>query len=295
MTLEKGPRQPSESQGEAQKLEALASQPKEYTFGDRKIVLTNPYDIRTTDSLIAAGTRGRYTQELARNNSNPENPTPQAIHYVSKIISRLIKAGVPIENLTSPKERAERKRSIYVLSGAENGQLVMGEVLKTEDYQEIPATPWRLFTLSSGKQTKHPNELNEPIETKTPKEILAIKATDYILSNLLDESLMQSTGDLRTILTNIINGNPLVFKGAKSELDTLLNDPSPSRPNRFFRVNFMVILDGAWDKDITPDTPEDEMQIAEKCNKLKEKAYDKKGVIQKVFSHFTLIPPPEYV
>ena len=75
----------------------------------------------------------------------------------------------------------------------------------------------------------------------------------------------------------------------------ILNTDSTSHLNRFFKVNYIAMVDDCWNKEITPDTPKEEGQIMEIINKLKGKSYDKTRVIQEVLGHFGIKIPAEYV
>lgn len=286
--------------------EPIPQRKKYITSDGQTINLRHPHKILILDSLTAAGDKGSSAKDLARTITNSPNPTPEDIANVSKQVCFLKKDGFSIENRTPARERRKGGTSHYVLSGIGNDQTGIEDALNTEgqdnmqknrnpeDSQKEYLSPWREWD-SHGNTHVQPEILKKrfnELNTKTTEGFLGVKATVQVLSSLLKGTLTQSTKDIRALLTKTINMNRSDF--GKMKLDELFNETSPSRLNRFFRVNFTAMVDDCWNKEITPDTPEEKRQIVELCNKLKEKFYDKTRVIQEVLGNFGIKIPAEY-
>lgn len=157
---------------------------------------------------------------------------------------------------------------------------------------QLPSNFNPLSQLDGKKRPLTPASKDRP-SIRMPYQILAVNSVKDILSHLLDGTLSQVPHDLRKYLEKIVQKH--IVKSAFSPEELLrhiLSDNSPIRLKRFFRVSLDAMLYDLWDViDINERTLREEKEIIGICRELNRKGYDKKRVIQELFTHFC-IPIP---
>lgn len=157
-----------------------------------------------------------------------------------------------------------------------------------------PFNPFSSATLNAKKpQETHRTPPKERLNMKYPKQILAVNSVIKALSLLANRTLQEISHDIQNLLEQVAMEHVQLprFEGDPTEniLKKILDSDSPSRLNRFFTVTLDGMLYDLWDViDANERRLKEEKEIIEICNKLKRKGYDKKGVIQEIFTHFRI-------
>lgn len=158
---------------------------------------------------------------------------------------------------------------------------------------------------SKEKRPKKPEETHrtpskEALNIKHPKQILAansvVKALSLLANGTLEKDIPNNIKEfLEQVAIEHVQLPRFEDDPKENILKKILDSDSESRLNRFFTVTLDGMLYDLWDViDANERRLKEEKEIIETCKKLKRKGYDKKGVIQELFTHFR-IPVPESI
>lgn len=149
--------------------------------------------------------------------------------------------------------------------------------------------PFSVYLTPKPQSSQNPLEKENPFTS--PQEEIAINSSFIVLSILLERDI-DNIPPIEELFDKALHGDGCYNAFTVSQI---LNDSSLNRLKRFFRNNFPLILEESWDAtDTDTKMPKTQQEIIEICQKLKDR-YDKKRVIQEVFSRFEIQVPQEYL
>lgn len=246
------------------------------------------HKVRENDNSIEFTTLG----ELNRKGKSALSGSPQTIVCNEENFIKAVIAVVSIK--TKPLHHKIRSERNIHKSPASKDK-------KPKNPGENSNSPFNPFSSAALNQKKpqetHRTPPKETLSMKFPEQILGINSVIKVLSHLANATLEKDIpNNIKEFLEQVAMEHVQLphFEGDPKEniLEKIFYSAPESYLNIFLKVNLEAMLYDLWDViDTNERKLKEEKKIIELCNKLKEKGYDKKGVIQEVFTHFG-IPIP---
>lgn len=192
-------------------------------------------------------------------------------------------AAMPKRKRKQPHQTNKTAKPSNTAQGITSSQLREEKTPKSQEQEPKP------FPLSLDE---------EKINTLPPLVIIGKTASHILLAGLLKDDLITTPQNAPKVLDIALsrfksNTDKNMFI-SQTNLSDLFPSTSAERLNMFLKINFLAFLEDLWDSDFEKLNSQQEKQIKQICEGLKEKGYNKSAVVQKVFGHLGLEMPAEY-
>ena len=249
--------------------------------------------VRTLEALVKAGEEGVLAEELVQ--YYVDNGVAHRL-ALKRVKSDVFKLRLTLEesashwevlNKTPHRDIFKGRKAIYYLRRKNEPSTV-----PTHVKADSPATT--LSEKSTDPAAKELPQIEVRSKRKTPEEIIAYSAAFKVLLYLLDGTLGDVATNSRIVLDNIMEENRDILDLHYISLDTLFNDNSLMRFNRFLS-NAII---SAAEEGFNPANKKSEDEIIDKiikvCQQLKDKGSDLTSVIQETHRALGLKVPARY-